>query len=442
MVVLMMWSTTILAVSVCAHSASPLLDSLASNGSRVDATFRQGATDRTITLNQMLPLSRDCRIEVAGADVNRPARIENRRYWQAPLDDGLVFLSSGSDGARGWIRRHGEFRRVTVVGDILLEGDAAAGLDARLPCGGRPPLEPPQPVMLPERRAARNQAPRGGCRQVQIAFDSDWELTNDVFGGDPDAAAAYIVELAVAVSVIYSADLDVALQIAYVRTWADASDPYDPTEQDDDLLDQFRAEWIANDPEPDRHLAHLLSGSHSPASSGLAWRGSACQAHGYSYASGIDGSFANPPPANSWNIWDLLVVSHEVGHNLGARHTHEMSPPVDGCGSGDCSGAWGGTIMSYCHTCAPHYYSNISMEFHSRVQADIESLLSAIEGGSCDFSQSVSTDIDGSGAVDRGDLMLLISEFGSCGTCGCLSDVDGSGVVDVFDLLQVLQEWG
>ncbi len=438
----MMLSTTVLTVVVCTEGAIPLLDALAGGEPRVEASLRDGAMERKITLEQVLPLSPDCRLEVVGASGRRSAQVGDQRFWQAELDDGLLFLSGGSDHVHGWTRRHGEFRRVTIDGDMLLEGDAAAGIEDRRPCGGLASLEPPQPFNLPDKRAARNHGtPRSGCRQVRIAFDSDWEFTNDAFGGDPDAATAYIIELAAAVSVIYSADLDITLQIAYTRTWADASDPYDPSEQDADLLDQFQAEWNANDPHPDRHLAHLLSGSSEPASSGLAWRSSICQFYGYSYASGIDGTFANPPPSHSWNIWDLLVVSHEVGHNLGARHTHEMSPPIDGCGNGDCTSAWGGTIMSYCHTCAPNYYSNISMEFHTRVQDDIEAVLSIIEGGSCDLSISVSTDIDGSGAVDRSDLILVISDFGPCETCVCLSDVDGTGDVDVFDLLQVLQEW-
>jgi hypothetical protein len=62
-----------------------------------------------------------------------------------------------------------------------------------------------------------------------------------------------------------------------------------------------------------------------------------------------------------------MVFSHELGHNLGAYHTHDENPPVDDCGNGDCSVTPNGTIMSYCHTC-PGGMSNIQLRIHPRVQ--------------------------------------------------------------------------
>ncbi|MDP7070104.1 MAG: M12 family metallo-peptidase [Phycisphaerales bacterium] len=435
-----MWSLAV-ALTTSLHGAPTLSASLQQAVTPVTVVFREGDLEQEVTLDQISSIQDGLTIEVAGEGPPRPAQFSPRRFWRGDVNDGLLFLVSSPEGVRGWVRRQGRFHSVVAGGDRLLQGAQATAVEDRRPCGGRPPREVPAPRTATERRTERGQ-PQRACRQIRIAFDTDWEFTNDVFGGDPDAAAAYVLELAAAVSVIYAADLDVTLQISYIRTWSDPSDPYDPTEVDDDLLDQFRAEWIANAPESDRHVAHLMSGSHAPASSGLAWRSSTCQSHGYSYSSGIDGSFANPPPAHSWNIWDLLVVSHEVGHNLGAMHTHEMNPPIDGCGLGNCANAWGGSIMSYCHTCAPNYYSNISMEFHPRVRSDILTHLSAVEGVSCDFTVTISTDVDGSGTVDLTDLMLLIGQFGTCLACDCTADADGSGEVDVWDLLQLLNEWG
>jgi hypothetical protein len=82
------------------------------------------------------------------------------------------------------------------------------------------------------------------------------------------------------------------------------------------------------------------------------------------------------------------------------------------------------------------------MEFHPRVRSDILTHLSAVEGVSCDFTVTISTDVDGSGTVDLTDLMLLIGQFGTCLACDCTADADGSGEVDVWDLLQLLNEWG
>src|SRR5690606_15319811 len=53
--------------------------------------------------------------------------------------------------------------------------------------------------------------------------------------------------------------------------------------------------------------------------------------------------------------WDTMVVSHELGHNVGSRHTQCYTPPIDCCaldnGCSGCSTAApaAGTIMSYCH---------------------------------------------------------------------------------------------
>lgn len=51
-------------------------------------------------------------------------------------------------------------------------------------------------------------------------------------------------------------------------------------------------------------------------------------------------------------------------------------------------------------------------------------------------------DVDGDGAVDVNDLLLVISSWGTDGGGDCGPDTDGSGVVDVNDLLTVISAWG
>jgi hypothetical protein len=51
-------------------------------------------------------------------------------------------------------------------------------------------------------------------------------------------------------------------------------------------------------------------------------------------------------------------------------------------------------------------------------------------------------DVDGDGAVDVNDLLLVISSWGGDGGGDCGPDTDGSGVVDVNDLLDVIAAWG
>lgn len=50
------------------------------------------------------------------------------------------------------------------------------------------------------------------------------------------------------------------------------------------------------------------------------------------------------------------------------------------------------------------------------------------------------TDFDASGAIDYGDVTLVLLDFGPCE--GCTADVDGTGEVDYGDLVLVLLEFG
>lgn len=212
------------------------------------------------------------------------------------------------------------------------------------------------------------------CRVARIAIDSDFEYTSWKFGGDIDASSAYAVTLLGAISEIYTRDLNVRLVVPFVRVWADDVDPYDGGN-----LDLFRSEWNANMRHVQRDLAHMLSGNYG---GGVAWVSVLChQTYGYGL-SGVNGSFPYPLRDHDGGNWDLMVVAHELGHNFGTLHTHDgYEPTIDDCGNGDCSNAYGGTIMSYCHTCAGGM-TNIVLGFHPRVI----DLVSAYMDGACDLT--------------------------------------------------------
>ena len=61
--------------------------------------------------------------------------------------------------------------------------------------------------------------------------------------------------------------------------------------------------------------------------------------------------------------------------------------------------------------------------------------------GVADACEGCPIDIDGSGAVDFNDLLLVLSNWGDCGP-PCPEDLDGSGIVDFTDLLTVLAAFG
>jgi hypothetical protein len=74
-----------------------------------------------------------------------------------------------------------------------------------------------------------------------------------------------------------------------------------------------------------------------------------------------------------------MVLTHELGHNFGAPHTHSYCPPVDQCAT-NCTGTTActteGTIMSYCHGC-PGGTANITTYFHPVSVADMRARVEA-----------------------------------------------------------------
>lgn len=190
---------------------------------------------------------------------------------------------------------------------------------------------------------------------ANIAVESDFEFFT-FSGNSVERASNYIISLYVPVSAIYVRDANVQLQISYLRVWATSSDPYPDATSSNILLNSFRSYWNANMQGTPRTIAHYIS-TRPGGLGGIAWVDVLCASgsNSYGYAfSDIDGTF-NQLPAYSW---DVMVVSHETGHNFGSPHTHSCNwpgGPIDSCYAveGGCYSGPAipriGTIMSYCH---------------------------------------------------------------------------------------------
>jgi len=211
------------------------------------------------------------------------------------------------------------------------------------------------------------------CRVVRIAIDTDFEWVAERFGGNAAAGAEYSLFLMAAISEVYSRDVNAQIAVPFLRTFSNNSDPYTGTTTPDPL-DQVRDHWRAAMQHIERDTVHLFTGANT-GYGGVAYLGVLCnQDFGFGVSSYMDGSFPYPLQQNSNSNWDLVVVSHELGHNFGTGHTHSSySPPIDNCGNG-CVGNLNGTIMSYCHTCEGGL-TNIDLRFHSRVQTQIENYM-------------------------------------------------------------------
>ena len=286
-----------------------------------------------------------------------------------------AFLSISPGQTQGWVTIDHE-TYILSSGPREQQGGLVAYSPSRLPEGAiqtlpftcetdqlqHPPL---LGGVVGEGAAPRDADPwPSACRRASLAIDTDYEYTGVVFEGDTEAAAAYAATLIGAVSEIFKRDFNTVLQISYLRLWDQQEDLWDQETTLNQLL-QFRAYWNDEMTAIERNAVHFLSGR--PLGGGVAYLPGLCYPeYDYGLSANLNGYFPYPIEHNHAQNWDLLVVAHELGHNFGAPHTHNMSPPVDQCASGDCSVTPNGTIMGYCHLC-PGGMVNVRMELGQRV---------------------------------------------------------------------------
>ena len=223
--------------------------------------------------------------------------------------------------------------------------------------------------------------PAGQLYQATIAIESDGEFY--ALFGNSSNATQYIANLFAYATTIYERETQTRLTLGEINLWTNAAtDPWTFTDTEFGLYD-FQDYWIANKSSVSRTTAHFLSGKNL--GGGIAYLGVLCNNdYGYGLSASIRGDFslANPQP-----IWDIIVVTHEIGHNFDSEHTHDYqgiggdANPVDSCMlggpsgpysagylpglaslSGGAPGAGNGSIMSYCHLLTGGY-GNISLTF-------------------------------------------------------------------------------
>jgi cysteine-rich repeat protein len=216
---------------------------------------------------------------------------------------------------------------------------------------------------------------------VQAAIETDEELLGH-FQGSTSAALDYLTSLLAAANVIYERDAKVELLFSYVRLWS-TPDPWTSTDTAGALA-EVKSYWTnpANGMDAiagPHDLVHMISGK--TVQGGIAYIGSVCDPD---YAFGVSQVNASFDVSDPYGIWDVLVFTHEVGHNLGTPHTHCYQPPLDecynqepGCYSGPTSvPPGGGTIMSYCHLLAPGL-PNVNLVFGQVVSDTIRNTVTA-----------------------------------------------------------------
>ncbi len=224
-----------------------------------------------------------------------------------------------------------------VTGTIILNGETwYVTPDDASPKAGQPPLHEVMTAnQLPaieglcgnDDASELDESPpgQGGARsldvkQVELAIDGDFEFFSRFPGSTLEeqvaATVAEIESIINLVSEIYELDAQVTFVLSDIILRTTAADPYTSTNPET-LLNEFRAEWVANQTTVQRDTAHLLTGRDLDGIIvGLAHKPGMCSANAYALSM-IRGTIGF-----SWYFW-AAIISHEVGHNFNVSHCNE-----------------------------------------------------------------------------------------------------------------------
>jgi hypothetical protein len=319
------------------------------------ALYADGSDVSIVEAGQRRSLSRDHRIFLMGrsaADARVRVVLAGSR-GQLDSWHGGLYGPSGFEEIRIYEADGRRFARAFSMEDLLPEDVA---LDSACMNSEVDALNGPGEPLLALSAAA---ASRGGALRLGVlAIDTDKEWLDRRFSDDVNAAADYNEELMLIVNGLFEVELNLRMQLGQVFLRV-GSDPYPNADSGAGgaELNEFGAYWEDNYSNIQRTHSAMISGRSGSqnSASGLAWVNSYCryQSGGGSYS--YSQLFRNP---NFGASRSAGLFAHELGHNLGSRHTHCYDPPIDqcyasesGCYSGpvSCPASGRGTLMSYCH---------------------------------------------------------------------------------------------
>lgn len=185
----------------------------------------------------------------------------------------------------------------------------------------------------------------GDCVRVYIEIDDD--IVTDK--GGATGATNYITGLFNQAITLYNNE-QVNMMLSQIYAWVTNS-PYTGTTSSA-MLNSFQA----NTGEFNGNVGHLVS---YQASGGIAVLDNLCSTNPdwRKCFSSISSTYSNVPTYS----WSVMVITHEMGHVVGSKHTHACAwngnnTAIDGCAGSTEGGCpippippGGGTIMSYCH---------------------------------------------------------------------------------------------
>ena len=276
---------------------------------------------------------------------------------------------------------------------------------------------------------------------IELAIEIDQYTRNTFFSNT--AASTWAHAIIAGVSQVYFGEINVHINVVNTIIW-NTTDPYASIINDaGTMLTALRNHWTANNSSISRDIVHLLTKRSNTGTGGIAYVDVLCNySWGYAFSSDLNSntSFSFPNPSYTWN---LFVVAHEIGHNVGSSHTHwcGWAPepalgfsggPIDNCVSveGSCPDnptPQVGTIMSYCHTTS----SGALIDFHPVVIS--QALNPGVNGASCltacpfyGCTDSTALNYDPLATVDDGSCIYPpVSLTATVSDISCYGQTDG-----------------
>jgi hypothetical protein len=317
-------------------------------------------------------------------------------------EQSLAVVSMSGSGVLGVIEQHGERLTLGPVQKMAGPDAAAMGVHALAPegslageisrfeCGINADNEVEYGLKrLPAESGERMLATPEGTNlnaarfTFNLAVDNDYDMYSK-FGGNLTAVTAYVMTVLGTVNLIDERDLEATLKLVYLNFWTTPADPY-TAGTTGAALPEFRSYWLAANGSISSHLQHLISGR--ALGGGIAYLDAVCS-NGFG-VSAIDAVYSYPTVTTTW---DVEVITHELGHNLGSPHTHSCQWVIEGripAGTLDsCAAPEGscatysnhlppdkGTIMSYCHLIGG-VANGIRLDFHSKCVSRMRGVMS------------------------------------------------------------------
>ena len=322
------------------------------NGQNDFIDFSLPVSDRTemkLTLVKHNIFAPDFNLFASSAP-NVPVEYNQGLHYMGVVDgdpNSLVAISVFNDEIMGLIStHHGNLVLGRIKGDRetrhVLYNEADLDGDSGFECATSDEGLPYTAEDLKPNQTSRDA---GDCVRVYIEIDDD--IVTQKGGAVP--ATTYITGLFNQSFILYTNE-SVNMTISEIKAW-DTPAPYSGSTSSA-MLNSF----TANTGNINGNIGHLVS---YQASGGIAYLDGLCQTnHDYRKCfSSIGSTFANVPTYS----WSVMVVTHEMGHVIGSKHTHACAwngnnTAIDGCAGsveGSCplpgNPSGGGTIMSYCH---------------------------------------------------------------------------------------------